>query len=76
MPIKKTRTHLPKVGDRLSATYKGSAHVATVVAVDRSAGHVHVRVGSELFRSLSAAAKSITGNWVNGWVFWGLEERV
>jgi len=66
---------LPPVGTTLTATYKGQAHTAEIVeAKDRSAGRA-VRYGDQLFPSLSAAAKAVTGHSANGWVFWRAAEK-
>jgi hypothetical protein len=67
---KKMARQLPPVGTTLAATYKGEPHTATVVeAKDRPAGRA-VKYGDELFVSLSAAAKAVTGHSANGWLFW------
>ena len=67
---KKITRQLPPVGTTLTATYKGQSHTAVIVeAKDRPAGRV-VRYGDQLFASLSAAAKAVTGHSANGWLFW------
>jgi hypothetical protein len=40
-----------------------------VEAKDRPAGRA-VKYGDQLFLSLSAAAKAVTGHPTNGWLFW------
>lgn len=55
--------HLPN-GTQLKATYKGKEYRAEV-----KGGRI-VSTGGKLFNSLSAAAKSITENNVNGLRFW------
>ena len=73
----KQRKRLPKVGDILTGKYQGKQFKATVVGIRKSESRTHVAVkvlGVE-YGSLSAAAKSITGYWVNGYVFWGLESK-
>jgi hypothetical protein len=55
--------HLPN-GTQLQATYKGKEYSAEVVS-----GRIVSR-GGKPFNSLSAAAKDITGNNVNGLRFW------
>ena len=65
----------PTVGQKLvhGALQKGGGVTAEVVSVDRERGQVTVRVGFEVYSSLSAAARSITGRSTNGWVYWGLK---
>lgn len=67
----------PTVGQKLvHGNWGGSEGVtAEVVSVDEEHGRVSVRVGSEVYSSLSSAAKAITGNSTNGWVYWGLKRR-
>jgi len=75
MPKKKIRTNLPSPGDVLVGRYKGESIRSVVVHVSAEGSKVAVRIGKKTYRSLSSAAKSVTGNWVNGWVFWGLEKE-
>ena len=61
---------LPPVGTTLTAKDKGQPHTAVIVeAKERPAGRA-VEYGDQLFSSLSAAAKAVTGHSTNGWVFW------
>lgn len=48
---------------------------AEVVSVDQERGKVSVRIGSQVYPSLSTAAKAITGSSTNGWVYWGLKRK-
>jgi hypothetical protein len=67
---KKVARQLPPVGTTLTARHKGQPHTAVIVeAKDRPAGRA-VEYGDQLFASLSAAAKAVTGHSTNGWVFW------
>jgi hypothetical protein len=67
---KKIAHQLPPVGTTLTARHKGEPHTAVIVdAKDRPAGRA-VKYGDQLFGSLSAAAKRVTGHSTNGWVFW------
>lgn len=67
---KKITRQLPPVGTTLAATYRGEPHTAVIVeAKDRLAGRA-VEYGEQLFASLSAAARAVTGHSTNGWVFW------
>ena len=55
--------------------HKGKSYIATIVeAKDLPAGRA-LRSGEQLFDSLSAAGKAITGPSVNGWRFWQLVEN-
>jgi len=67
---KKIARQLPPVGTTLAATYRGQTHTAAIVeAKDRPAGRA-VKYGDQVFASLSAAAKAVSGHSTNGWVFW------
>jgi len=67
---KKIARQLPPVGTTLTGKSKGQAHTAVIVeAKDRPAGRA-VKYGDQLFASLSAAAKAVTGHPTNGWLFW------
>jgi hypothetical protein len=67
---KKIARQLPPVGTTLTATYRGQGHTAEIVeAKDRPAGRA-VKYGDQLFASVSAAGKAVTGHPTNGWVFW------
>jgi hypothetical protein len=72
---KKIARQLPPVGTALTATYRGQSHTAVIVeAKDRPAGRA-VKYGDQLFASLSAAAKGVTGHSANGWAFWRAAEK-
>jgi len=67
---KKIARELPPVGTTLTGRSRGQSHTAVIVeAEDLPAGRA-VRYGDQLFASLSAAAKAVTGHSTNGWVFW------
>jgi hypothetical protein len=67
---KKIARQLPPVGTTLTATYRDQTHTVVIVeAKDRPAGRA-VKYGDQLFASLSAVAKAVTGYSTNGWVFW------
>jgi hypothetical protein len=67
---KKIARQLPPVGTTLTGRSRGQSHTAVIVeAKDRPAGRA-VEYGDQLFASLSAAAKAVTGHSANGWVFW------
>ena len=61
---------LPAVGATLTAKYKGQAYTAEIVeAKDLPAGR-GIKYGDQVFKSLSAAGKAVTGHPTNGWAFW------
>ena len=67
---KKIARQLPPVGTTLTARSRGQSHTAVIVeAKDRPSGRA-VEYGDQLFASLSAAAKGVTGHSTNGWLFW------
>ena len=61
---------LPTLGTRLSGRYRGQEFFAEVVKAEGGEGAPAVECQGARYRSLSAAAKAITGNSVNGWRFW------
>jgi len=69
---KHKEVNLPQPGSRFAKTYKGKTYTMEVV---KEAGRVQYKVGSKIYSSPSAAAKSITKTEVNGWVFWRLHKR-
>ena len=67
---KKIARELPPVGTTLTGRSRGQSHTAVIVeAKDRPSGRA-VEYGDQLFPSLSAAAKAVTGHPTNGWLFW------
>lgn len=70
MPIKKSH-RLPNVGDTFTRNFKGVKYTMTIVKAGKSTGY---KVKDSVYNSPSAAAKSITKNDVNGWVFWRIEK--
>jgi len=71
---KRIPRELPPVGATLTGRSRGRAHTAVIVeAKDRPAARA-VKYGDQLFASVSAAGKAVTGHPTNGWVFWHLAE--
>ena len=68
----------PKPGDRLVHKFRGREGevIAKVLSVNRENGKIAVQIEDEVYASLSAAAKSISGYNSNGWLYWGLKTRV
>ena len=61
---------LPPVGTELVGRYRGQELSARIVTDDDRAGAPAVECRGTRYRSLSAAARAVTGNSVNGWRFW------
>ena len=67
----------PKIGDKLVHKFRkrpGSV-TAEVISIDVERGEVSVKIGREIFPSLSSAAQSISGHSSNGWTYWGLKKQ-
>jgi hypothetical protein len=67
----------PKVGDKLTHTYRkkvGQAE-AEVISVDKKSGAISLRIGKQVYPSLSSAAEAVSGAAANGWVYWGLKKQ-
>lgn len=67
---KRKAREAPKVGTTYDKHYRGKQYRLTVVKADETVGF---KLGNEVFKTPSGAAKSITGNEINGWAFWGIE---
>ena len=65
---------LPPAGTRLSGRYRGQEFIAEVVAAEDGEGARALEFQGARYASLSAAAKAISGNSVNGWRFWKVVE--
>ena len=61
---------LPPVGTELVGRYRGEELSARIVADEDRDGAPAVECRGTRYRSLSAAARAVTGNSVNGWRFW------
>jgi hypothetical protein len=66
---KRIPRELPPVGTTMVGTYKGQVYTAEIVDAEVPAGRA-VKYGDQVFTSLSAAGRAVTGHGVNGWVFW------
>ncbi len=71
MPIRKKREK-PVVGTVCTHIRKGKTYKMKIVETEDGLGY---KVGTDVFKSPSAAAKSITKQEVNGWVFWHLDTK-
>ena len=66
---------LPPVGTELVGRYRGQELSARIVADEDRDREPAVECRGTRYRSLSAAARAVTGNSVNGWRFWQVVER-
>ena len=69
--VKRKKNELPEVGTVFTHKYKGVKQTMTVVKASWGIGY---EVSGTVYRSVSGAAKSVTGSAVNGWVFWEIEK--
>jgi hypothetical protein len=67
---KRVARELPPLGTTLTATHKGQAHTAEIVEAKELPAGKAVKYGDEVFSSLSAAGRAVTGHATNGWKFW------
>jgi hypothetical protein len=67
---KKTARGLPPAGSTLQGRFKGETYTAIIVEAERLPAGTGVSLGGNLYPSLSAAAKAITKQSVNGRRFW------
>lgn len=72
---KKIQRELPPVGTKLEHKFKGKLYVAEIVRSQSDPSKLIVRLQGRNYESLSGAAKSISGNSANGWVFWHNKSR-
>jgi hypothetical protein len=74
MAVKRQRKsiarELPPVGTTMKATHKGQALTAEIVEAKELPAGKAVKYGDEVFSSLSAAGRAVTGHATNGWKFW------
>jgi hypothetical protein len=71
--MKRAKDHkAPKIGGTFEKLFKGRKYHLKIISTPSGIGY---EVRGQIFRSPSAAAKSITKTAVNGWVFWHMESR-
>lgn len=61
---------LPPVGTILQGKFKGKPYKAKIVKDKNSSSGKAIEYNKELYPSMTAAAKAITNQSVNGWRFW------
>jgi hypothetical protein len=61
---------VPPVGARFSHTYDGNSYTMEVVGV---VGGVGYRVRSTVYKTPTAAARSVCRHDTNGWKFWHID---
>ena len=67
---KKIARQLPPVGTTLTGRSRGQLHTAVIVQAKEIPTGKAIKYGDELFTSVSAAARAVTGHATNGWLFW------
>ena len=74
MSQKRKRTNifreLPAIGTILIGKFHGNLYKAKIVKSSSSPIGREIKYNNKLFPSMTAAAKAITKNPVNGWRFW------
>lgn len=66
---------LPKIGTTLIGTYKNMHYEAIIVKSSDFPQGRAVLLQDKLYQSLSGAAKALTKNPTNGWIFWKIKKR-
>jgi hypothetical protein len=67
---KKIKRELPPVGSNLKGKFKGQSYSAKIVKDVTSSNGRAIRYDGKRYSSMTAAAKVITKQSVNGWRFW------
>ena len=65
---------LPPIGTKLYGKFRGKSIEAILVESKTKPQGRALLIDNHEFLSLSGAAKFVTGNSTNGWVFWKLEK--
>jgi len=67
----------PVIGDKLihQRRKKRDPIEAEVIFVDSVNGKITLKIGEEIFHSLTAAANFMAGWSCNGWIYWGLKKQ-
>jgi hypothetical protein len=71
MPKSKERQPL-KAGMTFTKVFRNKKYTMRAVKIDKK---IKFRVEDNIFKSPSGAAKYITKNSVNGWIFWGIDQK-
>ena len=66
----KIKRELPPVGTVLNGKFKGIPYKAKIVKDKSQTSHRAIKYDGKLYSSMTAAAKAITNQSVNGWRFW------
>jgi len=70
MPARKEHV-LPKTGKTFTREFGGIQYTLEIVNNNNGIGY---KVSNNVYRTPTAAAKSITQYEINGWSFWGLDK--
>ncbi len=65
---------LPEIGTKLIGKFKGTKYIAKIVIDKSSSSGKAVEYSGKKYRSMTAAAKSITQQPTNGWRFWKIDK--
>ena len=66
----KIKRELPPIGTALNGKSKGTSYKAKIVKDQSQTSGRAIKYDGKLYPSMTAAAKSITKQSVNGWRFW------
>jgi len=66
----KIKRELPLAGTVLKGKFKGKPYTAKIVKDKTSPNGRSIKYDGKLYKSMTAAAKVITKQSVNGWRFW------
>ena len=72
-PRRSIKRELPPIGTVLNGKFKGKPYKAKIVTDKKSKAGKAIKYNNELYPSMTAAAKAITNQAVNGWRFWKFE---
>lgn len=71
----KIKRKMPPVGTELHGKFKGNKYKAVVVADDKNSTLRLIRFNGVNYKTMTAAAKAITKQEINGWRFWKYESK-
>jgi len=66
---------LPPVGTKLSGKFRGVVYMAEIVGNNTKPGLKAIEFSGVKYYSMTAAAKAITKQPVNGWRFWKIQKE-
>ncbi len=72
--LRRIERQLPAVGTKLNRNFKGVTYKAKIVADKSESTGRAIEYSSKKYRSMSSAAKAITKQPTNGWLFWKIQQ--